>query len=392
MLTMIHNNPVRIASGRLQVDRKFHSGMQKYVGAINAPILSVHPQAQPGQSVMDLVDVPLDELGYEIVALELDAAGRPSADSQARLQDAIRRSRLVYGYGYQAPQTARRLGVPYILLLEYDLQTQLTVTTSSVSSPLRKAVRSLRTTWKYARWDIPAMRHAHSLHCNGYPIYDETRHFNDQRLLYLDSRMSTEMVITAEELEARLAVPPRGRPLKLLFSGRYLPLKGSLDAVQVAVECLRQGLDVEMHCYGQGSLAGEMRALAASAPGAPGRIQVHDAIPYPELVIRSKSFDAFVCCHIQGDPSCTYLESFGAGLPIVGYGNRMWRRLAETSQAGDWSPMKQPLAVANDVRRLIEGADRLPTLSRRAREFALAHAYEHEFDLRINALNAALAG
>jgi colanic acid/amylovoran biosynthesis glycosyltransferase len=180
-----------------------------------------------------------------------------------------------------------------------------------------------------------------------------------------------------------------GRPLRLLFSGRYERLKGVTDAVKAAVECVRRGLDVEMHFYGQGSLRGEMERIAAKA-ARPGRIHIHDAVPYPELVIISRTFDVFVCCHIQSDPSCTYLESFGAGLPIVGYGNRMWRRLSEASGAGLVSPLGRPALVADDVQRLANDFQLLSTLSERAVAFAQEHSYESEFGKRIQALNLAL--
>lgn len=77
-----------------------------------------------------------------------------------------------------------------------------------------------------------------------------------------------------------------------------------------------------MHCYGQGPLRGEMDRLAGQT-AAHGQILIHDTIPYPELFERSRTFGLFVCCHVQGDPSCAYLETFGSGLPIVGYANRM---------------------------------------------------------------------
>ena len=108
-------------------------------------------------------------------------------------------------------------------------------------------------------------------------------------------------------------------------------MKGAADVVRTGLECLKRGIDIELHCYGEGSLSNEMCRLATPAPGT---ITIHDAVPYPELVEISRTFDAFVCCHVQNDPSCTYLEALGAGLPIIGYANRMWSRLQKASGAG----------------------------------------------------------
>jgi colanic acid/amylovoran biosynthesis glycosyltransferase len=320
------------------------------------------------------------------MTVKVDRAQRPLPEEIPRLRDEISRGQLVYGGSLGSTEIARSLGVPYILILEYDLQTQITEAAVRVNGTLRRAVRAARCTWGYVTRSIPEMRKAHSLHCNGYPIYDATRRYNRNSVLYLDSRMSQDSIISGEDLAARLAA--RRRPLRMLFSGRYERMKGTDDAVRVAVECLRRGLDIEMHFYGQGSLRPQMESIAAQYPG---RIHVHDAVPYPELVILSRSFDVFVCCHIQSDPSCTYLESFGAGLPIVGYGNRMWKRLSEESGAGFVSPMGRPEKVADDVQRLLSDHDTLAAMSERALAFAQLHRYENEFAKRIAALNEAIA-
>src|ERR1700722_12673629 len=118
------------------------------------------------------------------------------------------------------------------------------------------------------------------------------------------------------------------------------------------------------------------------------RMHIHDAIPYPDLVKLSRTFDLFVCCHIQSDPSCTYLESFGAGLPIVGYDNRMWRGLLAASGAGYASPMGKPSKGVDDIVRLVQVRE-IDRMSERALEFAKQHTFESEFQKRVDAINAA---
>jgi glycosyltransferase involved in cell wall biosynthesis len=227
------------------------------------------------------------------------------------------------------------------------------------------------------------------VHCDGYPIFEESKRINPDCLLYLDSRMSSDLIISQDDLERRLA-ERKGRPFRLLFSGRFEPIKGAADVVRVGLACLKQGLDIEMDCYGQGSLRPEIDRLVANA-SASGKIHIHNPVTYPQLVELSRGFDAFVCCHTQNDPSATYLEAFGSGLPIVGYGNRMWKALSEESRVGFWSPLYQPDRVADDIRKLAADGPMLATMSRRARQFALDHEFEKEFDLRIADLNAEYA-
>ncbi len=58
---------------------------------------------------------------------------------------------------------------------------------------------------------VPAMRTAHQIHCNGYPIHEAAAAYNPQRLLYFDSRMSASMVIGEDALAQRLRACKAGR-------------------------------------------------------------------------------------------------------------------------------------------------------------------------------------
>ena len=384
---MAHANPAKVADGRFRVDRKFLVGMQRYAEQVRQPLVTVHPDLADGVPVMDAVEVSCSELPFRVMTVKVDGFGQTLPQDIPRLRDAISKSALVYGWGLGAPGLARALRVPYILVLEYDLATQIVATTSQTTNLLRRASRAIRCAWRFFSTEIPEIRRAHSVHCNGYPIYEAVRRHNPNRLLFLDSRMSKDMLIPHEQLRERLE-RRTGRPLRLLYSGRYEPMKGADDAVRVGVECLRRGLDVEMHCYGTGSLRANMQALASCAVS-PGKIHIHDSVPYPELVKIAHTCDVFVCCHIQSDPSCTYLESLGAGLPIVGYDNRMWRGLCRHSGAGYSSPIGRPTRVADAIQRLASDHQTLTSMSIKALEFAQQHFYEREFAKRIDALNAA---
>ncbi len=388
MLLLIHNNPVAIDGGVLRVDRKFHDGMLNYVRHVHVPITTVHPLAAAGQAVMDPVALPLAGLPYRVLGIAVDRRGTVASEGRAKLDAAVAASRLVVGYGYGSAAMARHHGKRFIACLEYDLPTQLVVTKSFARDPLRALLAQAKCLRDWKREMVPAMRQAHQIHCNGYPIYHASEAYNPKRLLYFDSRMSADMVIAEGALEQRLR-SRAGRPLRLVYTGRYEPMKGALDAVKAAAACRAGGLDVEMDTWGQGSQAGAMREVAAASGG---RIRVHDAIPFPDLVTKTHEADVFVCCHIQSDPSCTYLESMGAGLPIVGYTNRMWSAMAKDSLGGVVTPRNTPDGLAQALAELTKFPPAIDELSRLARAFAAAHAFEVEFARRTDAINAALEG
>lgn len=389
MLTLIHDNPALLRGDTVEIDRKFLDGMARFVSEVGVPVTSTHP-VRRGDAAIDVLQAPVASLPFRLVALDTDARGAYSAAGRAQLADAVARSRLVAGaYMGGGLGVAHRLKVPYVMVVEYDLRTQLVVTRIGASDPLRRTVRSLRCVADYLRIQIPAMRRAAAIHCNGFPVHDAARRWNERCLLYLDSRMGRDMVVGEAALAARLRELP-ARRAKVLFSGRYEPMKGALDFVQVAIRCVQDGVPAEFLCHGQGSQRQAMQAAVAAA-GVGDRVQVHDAVPFPQLMAVARGCDLFVACHVQSDPSCSYLEAMGAGLPVLGYANRMWRSMAADSGAGDHVPLRDQRALAAAIAARLRDPRRLAEWSNRARAYALQHCFENEFARRTAAIRDAYA-
>jgi glycosyltransferase involved in cell wall biosynthesis len=386
MLTMIHANRARLDKGVFYVDRKFHTGMQEYLQHLDVPILSIHPELAPNDDslVMDLVGVPEGDLGYRVMTLRCPVPNQPLPQEAARLQNAIARSQLVYGTGFNSRAMCVAHGVPYVGLLEYNLRTNWVFATAGVEGILFRAWRGLRAARYHLTEVVPSMRRAAMLHCNGYPVFEESAWFNRHRLLYLDSRMRASMLIADDRLRGRLAAR-RQRVPRLLFSGRFEPAKGALDVVKVAAEPALRDVACEFVIYGQGSQRPAMDRLIADR-GLSDRVKIHEPVPYPRLVEIAGGCDVFVCCHVQDDPSCTYLESMGCGLPVVGYANAMWRAMQADSRAGVVTRLGATDRVAEALRDLLSNPDQLDALSWNARAFATAHTFEREFARRTDSL------
>ncbi len=389
MLTLVHNNPVVVSGDQVLVDRKFHQGLLALIQHLAVPVTSVHPAAGLGTMQMDPVQIPRSGDGYELQVLDAPSLRGLRRAGRARLDSIIRRSQLVAGRGYGFERLARRARVPYVIVLEYDLPSQLAVTRALAASPLRQAWRALRVRAEHRLRDLPARRAAYALHCCGYPVYEECARLNARRLLYFDTRLAEGHLIAPAVLEARLA-QLGSRPLRVLYSGRYAAIKGALDAVKVAVAALRLGARLEFHCYGQGELAEAMRELAASAD-AVGCVHIHPPVPFETLLQIAQGFDLFLACHGQSDPSCTYLETLGCGVPILGYDNLMWRRMRSDSGAGWATAVGDVNRAAAILAELAADPLQLAEFSRRAVAFAARHTFESAIASRAAALNEILA-
>jgi colanic acid/amylovoran biosynthesis glycosyltransferase len=386
VLILVHQNWARLRDGVFHVDRKFHTGMQEFLTRLDVPVVTLHPELPPERDgeVMDLVALPQRELGYLARTVPVGPDNQPVPAARDRLRATLRQARLLYGWGLGAHRIARQLGVPYVPVVEYNVKSTLVFASAAADGVVRKVRKRAGALHFFLTDQVPMMRRAVLLHCNGYPIFEESRWLNRRRLLYLDSRMRAGMIIEEAALQRRLVERRHRRP-RLLFSGRFEPAKGALDVVLVAAACKRRGLDFEMHLYGQGSERPAMDR-AVREHGLSANVFVHEAIPYPQLVEVARASDLFVCCHVQDDPSCTYLESLGCGLPIVGYGNAMWRAMCADSRAGLVTPPGAPAATAEALARLLADPDRVDELSRQARRFAVDHAFEREFSRRIDSL------
>ena len=386
MMILVIYSRCYIEGSILWVDRKVHSGNCLLAQHLSMKITMLSPVLEDPSTMMDLIAVPLDDLTYAVELLACDKSHALDSNETERVRKLVQKSTLVYGTGFGIHTHAQKLNKTHVAITECNLATQIKISRLAVEGTLRRSARTAKTLLRFLG-ETRMHQHAHSVHCNGYPMYNQTKYLNDNCLLYLDSRMTENLVINSDRLEARLEGFAKGRKARLIYSGRYEAIKGTLDVVEVGIELNRRGVRFELDLFGKGAQAEEMRRRVEKSGGA-DNIRVNDAIPYPELIERSHESDLFVCCHVQDDPSCTYLEASGSGLAIAGYNNRMWKSFARFANNGVVTTRKRPKDLANEIEKLLSDRQKLIDFSRQSREFALAHTFEKEFGSRIKALEA----
>ena len=376
-------------SHSILIDRKFHEGMNGYVERLDRPFSCLMPRFTAGEAsqAMDTIEIPMSELSYRVNVLEKPLLG---AESLRIIESSLDGVGLAYlgaseDLNLAAASACRRRGIPYAVVSEYTVQTELDIMRANTASIARRLWREARIRLSKRR----RLRHvasAQEVHANGYPTYWELAAANPRRMLFFDTRARAEDIIGEEELRERLTARANRRP-RLIYAGRYHSMKGALDVIKVGIELDLLGLDFQLDLYGKGPLREQMESLASNSR-AGGKIKIHDAVAYrPDLQRIAKQADLFICCHVQGDPSCTYLETFASGVPIVGYANEMWTPLSRDSGAGEVVPKGDYKALAKTVARLV-GTSRLEELSLRARSFAAANTMEIAWDRRISHLAA----
>jgi colanic acid/amylovoran biosynthesis glycosyltransferase len=284
---------------------------------------------------------------------------------------------------FKLAEFARKRKIPLVYIIEYLLSTRLQIIAVSRSSLWQKFKSGMWTALKEIE-RRSVFRKAAALQANGAAAAEHYRSINQDTHRYFDTRLSRSMMATQDEVEKRTKRLLSGGPLRLAYSGRLEPLKGADHLIPIAAELAKRHLDFQLDIFGVGSLEGEIRA-AISELGLSGQVNLRGSVDFEsELVPFIKSeIDLFVCCHRQSDPSCTYLETFGCGVPIVAYSNLAFDGILPIAAAG-WSVKPaQIVAISDEIARLDRDRGQIANASFAAVGFASKNDFESTFEGRI---------
>jgi colanic acid/amylovoran biosynthesis glycosyltransferase len=371
--------------GGLVLTRKFLNGMAQYAAHWPGPVTTLVAPAPAPVFLMDPVEVMPDErLGY---AVEL----RPA--DEAALLARLSRAAVVLAFlsPAEAPLAAacRRIGVPLVYISEYSPRTERQIVDAQTDNPLLRWRRKL---WlaRAERLRRAALREAAGVQCSGTPTYASYRHVNPRALLFFDNRVREAHVIDAAGLAERALDVRDGAPLRLLFGGRLVGMKGVRQLPLVARELDRLDVPYTLEIYGGGDQEGALRADIERL-GLGGRVSLHGVVDFDSAwvpLLKARA-DLFVCCHPQGDPSSTYPEVMACGVPIAGYDNEAFAGIVAHSGGGWLAPMNDPRRLAAVIAHLHRDREAVVAAAERAVTFARRHAFERTFAARTHHLVAA---
>ncbi|MFL6696113.1 MAG: glycosyltransferase [Vitreoscilla sp.] len=373
--------------GKLWLDRKFRDGMEassaRWPGRIRAFM-----------EVQDMSSMPpfgawrwgSDQASFDLQVIEpgetLTASDLADVDVLLATADDHRQ--------LEAAALCERTGTACIYVIEYTLRTRLDMTRHSKAPAWGRA--------KTAVWHLcnelrvsRAIRRARGLQANGIPAWRAYRASTRSPQLFFDTRFRRDMLVTPAALDSRLAVLRQGGPIRLAFSGRLIPAKGGDALLPLALRLSQLGLPFSLDIYGSGESNEEIRA-GIQEHGLTDVVRLHGPVDFDEVLMPTlkERADVFVCCHRQGDPSCTYAETLGCGVPIAGFGNESLAALVDAHDIG-WSvPMGDISGLAALIVRLAANREEIASKSLAAMRFAQEHHFESVVDLRMRHCASAL--
>jgi glycosyltransferase involved in cell wall biosynthesis len=366
--------------GRLLLDRKFKDGMDAWcrswpgrvkvvmhvVDIAQEPAFGAHPWSDGSAAPFDLLT--LDQ-GAEVGATQLHGVDvlLASADDHRQLGVAA---------------LCRRLGVRCIYIIEYTLRTRFDMLRYSGTvglARLKTAVWLMRNERRLKR----ALGEAAAIQSNGLPAERAYAGSAKNTMHYFDTRLPAREVIDPSALEMRLAHLRQGHPLRLAFSGRLIAAKGADALVPLAIALQARGVKFTFDVYGSGDAERKMTEQIA-AHRLQAVVRLNGPVDFDTALVPAlqSGVDLFVCCHRQGDPSCTYAETLGCGVPIVGFANESLSSLIEAHQIG-WQVRTGDIAgLADLIARLSQDREAIATKSNAAAGFGQRFNLEQAFEQR----------
>lgn len=281
-------------------------------------------------------------------------------------------------------KTCKQVNVPCIYYLDYDLKTRKQIIAIETKNPL---LRLRRNVWQdnQERKQLKAVAIADGVQCNGIPVYDAYSKANPNSLLYFTNNVTDSLLVRREEIEERTNyLCDYSKPLRLIFSGRLTKIKGADQLIDMAQELKQLGIEFHMSICGDGDLKETMlRRIIASDLS--DRVKMMGTLSFKTELIPfvKQNVDLFVCCHQQGDPSSTYLETMSCGVPIVGYNNEAFSGLVRQSEVGWLVEINQPQLMAKKIAELSKQRELIKTMSYRALAFAKSHTFEKTYERRV---------
>lgn len=278
---------------------------------------------------------------------------------------------------------AIRLPERVIYIIEYTLRTRIDIIRQS-ALPWYRAAR--RRVWERAteRRRKAALAAAAGLQCNGLPSFERYKALSPNPMVFFDTRLVATDQIKPDRLAAKQARVKSGAPLRLAFSGRLNRMKGVHHILPLIDVLDSRGIDYVFEVFGDGDLAEMLRAKASD------RLIVQGSVQFPDAWVNAMQdrVDLFVCTHPQGDPSCTYMEMLGCGVPIVGFANEAWTSMSALGNLGLTVPIGDVEALGDAIERLDRDRHKLADMMQASAQFSTDRSMEKTFEARLAHLGA----
>ncbi|HIY95525.1 MAG TPA: glycosyltransferase, partial [Candidatus Rothia avicola] len=223
------------------------------------------------------------------------------------------------------------------------------------------------------------LRRVAGFQANGDAAYESYRKFNSNSIVFYDHRVS-EVPEKYQDENKNL-----DSSLRVAFSGRIIKIKGSEYLAEVSHLLYESNPAIRIYLLGDGE--DREKILRGAAPN----LEYKGFMSYKEEwepFVR-QNVDLMLLPHVQGDPSMTYFEALGAGVPIIGFKNQTLNHLVDKGLG--WAyPQGDSEAIVKKILELGQHPKELSEKSQNALEFMRENLYPTVVKRRMDHLLASL--
>jgi glycosyltransferase involved in cell wall biosynthesis len=377
-LVVLPSVPVVLSETTVFADAKMVEGAALYAKLWGGPVLFLARNGDP-RSLAFGQHYSRAALPFRIEVIADDAH-----DVTGWLADAA--VVLASGDNFQDFGVVRYTSAPTVYVIEYTLETRLQMIKLEQGYSFQ-AIKSAAWTVFSESERRKAFRASAGVQANGQPAFAAYAKFANASMRYFDTRMAADQQVSEGEVAAKKQAILRHQALRLAFSGRLEAIKGADHLVPIAKALSARGVNYTLDIFGDGSLRSNIQTAISNA-GLHDQVKLHGALRFhDELVPYLKAkIDLFVCPHMQGDPSCTYLETLSCGVPIVGYSNPAFMGVLDLGKAGIAAQMGNPAGAAEAIQVLDSHRAQLAELVDTAAAVGRENSFEQTFAARIDHL------
>ncbi|WP_237233717.1 glycosyltransferase [Rothia nasisuis] len=211
--------------------------------------------------------------------------------------------------------------------------------------------------------DRKFLRRASALQFNGSPAAQHYRRLAKSSIVFFDHRVDSLP-------EPNPSKYGSDREFNIGFSGRLDPMKGSRYLAHISQKLYKTNPFIKFYIMGDGSDRSDV--LERSAPNLIYKGFMEYRAQWVPFV--QKNISLMVLPHVQGDPSMTYFESLGQGVPVVAFENETSTFLNQ--EGVGWTvPRADVDALVEILNHLALNRDEVGRKSEAALRFMSSHLY-----------------
>lgn len=369
----------KVSNHQVIISQKFIDGVLEYQKYWSGLITVFIEEDNTLNNDLSNTLIDINKMPFKIEVCDLDFIQKH--------QDLYNNSFFLISAGFRQNQISKICklhNIPCIYITEYSLKTRIQIINATTQNPI---LRLRRYAWEVSQElkQRKAIAIANGVQCNGVPTYQSYHKINPNPFLFFDTRIAEDMIISSDNLMARTSECLKKNPLRLIFSGRLIKIKGTDHLLSVAEHLKQLRVEFEMFICGDGEQK-ETLEKQIIQKGLSDSVKMLGVLEFKTKLVPfvQKNIDLFICCHLQGDPSCTYLETMSCGVPIIGYDNEAFVGVVNQSQAGWLVKMNRPDLLAEKIAELNQNRELIIAESYKSLEFAKQHTFEKTFQRRIN--------